>query len=169
MRTLKSIGFLCVFHVLSHWSSEQWFLRQAERWILRCCSWCSFLEGKVATGSSFILEDFSTYHLNLSTVFNSAGRSTKKVLFTCGFRGCGLITRSESITERVNLVNSWFFHICPRVFLFIWKGKVHGVEQYLVCCIFRARFFPNYISFNVSLNRVSSTGETCRLHRRLLV
>lgn len=62
---MKSIRFLCIFHVLSYLSSRQWSLRGWKvnfKMLQLMQPW----EGNMATGSSFIPKDFCTYHLNLS-------------------------------------------------------------------------------------------------------
>lgn len=139
MRTLKSISFLCIFHVLSYLNSQQWFLRQAERWILRCCSWCSFWKGKWQQAPLSSIKNFCTYHLNLSTVFNSLTKAPKS--FTCGIRVCGFITWSESITAYVNLMNSSFSSYIFLCVLFNFLKKSHTVQQYQTSSLFLFFFY----------------------------
>lgn len=129
MRVLTSIGFPCIFHVSSYSNSQQWCLRQAERWILRCCSWCSCWKGKwqLAALSSWKISALITLHL--STVFNHWQRLKRPsdVGLNCGF-----ITLSVSITVNVNLMNSRC-SICYLVLLWnLKKTKIRSHELHIL-------------------------------------
>ena len=111
---------------------------------LRCYSWCSLWKGKWQRAPLSSWKISCAYHLNLSTVFNSLAEAQKT--FTCGFRVCGFITWSESITVSVNLVNSWFSrYIFP--FSFNYKELIIRISHtQKTNCLFQ-QFIINHLMY----------------------